>query len=366
MNVIPRNYSSLVPFSNFQSASYSPTEIAKIYKFPNFTGKGMTVGVIELGGGVNTAVLQRFWRFTNIPDTPKVTSIELVPQTPDNRNASGECYLDIEILGSLASQAEQKVIFVPGTVEGFIQGIERCLEEKVDAISISWGFPEVRAPKADLAPFEAVLQKCKEQHIPVFVASGDKGSYDGVYDHFCHVDYPASSPFVLGCGGVAIYRTATGYTEKAWFDGEHAASGGGVSAYWLKPAFQNNIKTPSLKLANGTTVPPNVNRGVPDVAGLADQETGYIILTEDGFMVEGGTSAVAPMWAALYVCLKEAEPEICAKLDFSTFLYANIQAMWDVSTGHNENYKASKGWDPITGLGAPHGGLLLQALKDYG
>ena len=64
-------------------------------------------------------------------------------------------------------------------------------------------------------------------------------------------------------------------------------TGGGYSNVFPKPSYQNSA------------IPSNqTRRGVPDVAGDADPSTGWSIYLDGQYQVIGGTSAVAPMWAA--------------------------------------------------------------------
>ncbi len=81
-----------------------------------------------------------------------------------------------------------------------------------------------------------------------------------------------------------------------WNDGASGgASGGGISAFFATPAWQAGL---SAVTTQGTRAPLSM-RGVPDVAGNADPETGYEVRVDGTDSVIGGTSAVAPLWAAL-------------------------------------------------------------------
>ena len=103
-------------------------------------------------------------------------------------------------------------------------------------------------------------------------------------------------------------------------------------------------------------------RGVPDVAGDADPQTGYVIRVDGADQTIGGTSAVAPLWAGLVACLNErlgaplgfAQPVLYPLLGSSSF--------HDITSGDNGSYAAGSGWDACTGLGSPHGSALATAL----
>ena len=196
--------------------------------------------------------------------------------------------------------------------------------------------------------------------ISVCVASGDNGSSDGDTDGADHVDFPASSPWVLACGGTTL-TLADGKiaSETVWNDGSMGgATGGGVSQHFSKPAYQAGVNVPVPVASNPT------GRGVPDVAGNADPATGYVVVIGGQQGVVGGTSAVAPLWAGLIALLNERvgkrvgwlNPKLYSKL-------APAKALRDITVGNNGDYYASTGWDPCTGLGTPNGASILKLLR---
>ena len=104
-----------------------------------------------------------------------------------------------------------------------------------------------------------------------------------------------------------------------------------------------------------------VRRGVPDVAGNADPESGYNILVDGQSTAGGGTSAVAPLWAGLVARLNQKLGRSVGFLN--PILYQNPGAFNDIVSGSNIDYKAGPGWDACTGLGSPKGTAILQALS---
>jgi kumamolisin len=192
--------------------------------------------------------------------------------------------------------------------------------------------------------------------ISVFAAAGDNGSSDGVQDGLAHVDFPAASPFVVGCGGTSVQAAGGKITsETVWNDGANGgATGGGVSAITAVPSFQQTINPVSAN-------PPGAHgRGVPDVSGDADPETGYQILGDDTSTVIGGTSAVAPLWAALIALIQQQIGRSVAPL--LPALYGAPTAFDDITQGNNGAYSAGPGWNACTGLGSPIGTALVTAL----
>jgi kumamolisin len=186
--------------------------------------------------------------------------------------------------------------------------------------------------------------------ITVCVACGDNGSSDGEPSGD-HVDFPASSPFALACGGTKLAASGnTIQTETVWNDGAgQGATGGGYSQQFPVPTWQQSVNT-------------NTGRGVPDVAGDADPQTGYEILVDGAQDVFGGTSAVAPLWAALIARMNQALASPVGY--FHPILYAGLASDFhDITQGSNGSFKAAKGWDPCTGFGSPDGQKLLAALR---
>ena len=191
------------------------------------------------------------------------------------------------------------------------------------------------------------------------VAAGDSGSTDGVTDGKQHVDFPASAPHALGCGGTALQLQNGEITsETVWNDGSGGgATGGGVSIEFPVPSYQ----TPA-------GVPTNVDtgrsgRGVPDVSGDADPETGYTIRVDGADQTIGGTSAVAPLWAALTALVNEALGKPAGFLQPLLYASGSESAFHDITEGNNGAYHAGPGYDACTGLGSPNGAALLQVLK---
>jgi kumamolisin len=172
------------------------------------------------------------------------------------------------------------------------------------------------------------------------------------------VDFPASSPYVLACGGTKLTLSGTKISsEQAWneLSANEGATGGGVSEVFALPSYQQSANVP--KAPNGF-----VGRGVPDVAGDADPETGYNVLVDGQQTVIGGTSAVAPLWAGLLVRINQSLGKNVGYLN--PLLYTkNVEAtLHDITVGNNGTYSAGPGWDACTGLGTPDGAALLAAL----
>ena len=349
-----------------QQVSYTPPQVAAFYGFPAETdGAGQTIAIIELGGGFAQTDLDTYFPGLGIP-TPSVTAVGVDGASngggQDPAGADGEVLLDIEVAGSVAPGAAQMVYFAPNTDQGFVDAVADAIHATPTpaAVSISWGQSEDSWTAQARTALDAAIADAAALGVTVCVAAGDNGSSDGAAGSKPHCDFPASSPSALACGGTSLQgNTATGVisSETVWNDGSGGgATGGGVSDVFALPAWQAAAGVPA-RPGGGT------GRGEPDVAGNADPATGYQVLVDGQQEVVGGTSAVAPLWAALTSRLAQATGR---KLGFlQELLHAGVTArkpaagFRDITSGSNGAYHAGPGWDACSGLGSPDGAALL-------
>jgi kumamolisin len=269
--------------------------------------------------------------------------------------------LDIEVVGSIAPGAKIAVYFAPNTDAGFLDAITTAIHDTTNnpsVISISWGGPESTWTSQSMTAMDEAFQAAANLGITVCVASGDSGSSDGVSDGADHVDFPASSPFALACGGTSLTASQSGIaSETVWNDGSSGgASGGGVSSFFALPSWQQGLSA----LKTGGTRVALTMRGVPDVCGDADPDTGYDVRVDGSDTVIGGTSAVAPLWAALIARINSATGKPAGYINPQ--LYQNPGDLRDITQGNNGDFAAQPGWDACTGLGSPNGGPLAGLL----
>lgn len=352
--------------------SYTPSQLAQLYDFPTgatLNGSGQCIALIELGGGYKNQDLQTYFQQLNIP-LPKVTSASVdrghnhPAGTPDS--ADGEVDLDIEVAGAIAPGAHIVVYFAPNTDRGFLDAITKAIHDTANnpsVISICWGSAEVNWTGQAMQAMDQAFQAAAALGITVCCAAGDNGSGDGVNDGLAHVDFPASSPYALGCGGTRLETANNQVTsEVVWNDGPNSATGGGVSDFFPLPTWQANAGVPP-----SANPGHHVGRGVPDVAGDADPQTGYDVYVDGQSVVFGGTSAVAPLWAGLIALMNQQRGQPVGYLNPK--LYQNYQklikdkALRDVTSGNNGDYSAGPGWDACSGVGTPDGAKLRAALS---
>ncbi|HTK64398.1 MAG TPA: S53 family peptidase [Pseudonocardia sp.] len=340
------------------SSSYTPVQLGKVYGFPAGTdGTGQSIAIIELGGGFEQAELDTYFAGLGVKP-PAVTSVGVDggrnrPEHDPN-GADGEVLLDIEVAAALAPGAQVVVYFAPNTDAGFLDAVVKAAhaDPAPAAISISWGAQEEAWTAQARSAMDGAFADAAALGVTVTAAAGDDGSTDRARDGLSHVDFPAASPHVLACGGTSLRADTTSgvvTSETVWNNGPgQGATGGGISAAFPRPAWQTAVK----------------GRGVPDVAAVADPATGYRIRVDGQEMVIGGTSAVAPLWAALAARLAQGTGRPTGLLQPTLYgLGGSAGGFRDITVGSNGAYSAAPGWDACTGLGVPVGEALLAALR---
>jgi len=350
------------------STSYTPPQVARLYDFPtSLDGSNQCIGIIELGGGSDPSDLATYFQAVGIPE-PDIISIPIDGASNNpigDANSNGEVMLDIEVAGSIAPKARIAVYYAPNNDRGFLDAVTTAIHDdtnKPSVISISWGGAEDKWIQQATQAFDEAFQEAATLGVTICAASGDNGSSDGEADGLAHVDFPASSSYVLACGGTHLESQGDLITEESVWNEQSTgggATGGGVSDVFSLPQWQTNGRVPPSKNPPGT----HIGRGVPDVSGDADPETGYSVRANGQDTVIGGTSAVAPLWAALLALINQQNGTPVGYLNPLLYtLPAGNTAFHDVTKGDNGDYHAAGGWDPCTGLGTPDGSNLLNKL----
>lgn len=347
-------------------ASYTPLDIARAYQFPtHVTGKGQTIAILEMGGGYRMRDLRRYFRGLKLP-VPRLQVVSVGgarnAPTGNPNGPDSEVMLDIEVAGAVANGANFVIYFAGSDNRSFVRAVNAAIHDTVNRpgiISISWGNPEGKWTVRDMKAINEALQAAALMGISVFTAAGDSGSTDGVPGRAPHVDFPASSPWATACGGTTMPRFSS---QRVWNDGDGGGTGGGISEVFPVPVYQQS----SVKLPWG----PLPMRGVPDVAGCADPNTGYKVRIDGTNTVYGGTSAVAPLWAGLTALLNEDLGRPVGFLNPLLYMTTLKGTLTDVLQGDNDTtdklkglYQAQPGWDLCTGWGTPLGDVMLKALR---
>jgi kumamolisin len=286
-------------------------------------------------------------------------------------DSTGEVMLDACVVGSVAPGAHIFMYFTEFTTQGWVDALQEAIagDNDIAVISISYGNPEDDPQgawtAAGVQTVNEAFQAAIAAGITICCASGDDGSSDGVASG-AHVDFPASSRYVLGVGGTKLTASSLSppeiASEMAWNEMAQGAGagGGGISALFTKPAWQDGVNVPP-----SVNPPHQVGRGVPDVAADADPYSGVVVMHINGKQLEpiGGASAATPLWASLIARLNQGLNARCGFINPTLYTKCEHGVLKDITTGNNGAYAAGPGWDACTGLGTPQGQNLLKALS---
>lgn len=360
---------------------WTPREVARHYGWPDGPdGAGQTLAVINLGEVIQLDELKIDFEELGLP-MPDIKIIDLNGgAAPPKLDPAGiETHIDVEVIGSLCPKAAIRVYRCKFSFAAMAEGIARAVKDDVDVISISWGAREDALSSGDIAAIERALKAARKAGITVCCASGDAGASGRVdpeshlpvpdAEGALHCIYPASSPHVLACGGTELIKTGETLREIAWNNtaAKGRATGGGVSKQFPVPEWQKGLEICSKNRGAGP------GRIVPDVAAVA-AVTAWMFFDRGGTKdPEGGTSAVAPFYAALVAVANQSRRAAGkARLGFVNdriYQLAKTGAVFtDISEGDNAvapdglGYEAREGFDACTGWGTPKVAALLDAL----
>jgi kumamolisin len=385
--------------------------VSKLYNYPTNSAAGQTIGIFSLSGYAAKDITGYFANlhamFPTGPAAPALTDILINGATNPGSDPGGETTQDIDIASSFAPGCAINVYITTGDQPGWVQAISRVAhpnpgDTAPSVFSSSWFIADGDDPAGLAASYgsptvaflEAVhmaFQDAAMQRVTVCIASGDRGTDSDVGDGQCHVQYPASDPYVLAVGGTTIGNIhGSSFDEYVWNDPNIGLSdwnwgttGGGVSALFTSTSPYAS----QFAYQSGAGVPNSLNdghqgRGVPDVAGNANVVSGYSGIVRGGLtavwpsngtnpLPGNGTSAAAPQWAGLFALINAflgfnvgfVNP-ILYKLGSSCFRDIVPGAgPANNANGSSPGYPAGPGWDACTGWGSPNGFALLNALN---
>ena len=297
--------------------------------------------------------------------------------------ATPDAVQDAEVVHAVAPAATIRLVLLPASIldsatnatTDLIDGLQLAVSH-TDVASIGWSLGEHFFSQAQVAHLNAILREAAAQHVTVTASSGDNGAVSESYggNPIKEVSLPASDPLALAVGGTTLTANPTtgGYlSETTWngatgsFSVTPGASGGGFSHLFARPGYQDGV--PGI----GTM------RGVPDVAGDANQQGGLPIIMAGGsgtsVNTAPGTSAATALWAGLVALADQAAHHDLGLVNPAIYRIARgsryHQAFHDITTGNNltlgpisHTYHAGPGWDPVTGWGSPNAQTLVPLL----
>jgi subtilase family serine protease len=329
--------------------------------------------------------LAAFDRMFRLPAAP-IRVVTTLAGAVSPWQASAQEAQDIEMVHAIAPAAVLRVVLLPANflataataAADMVAGL-RLAVSGTDVASIGWGLGEHFFTKAQVAQMHSVLLGAEAHHVTVVATSGGNGGFSDTWfggTPVAEVSLPASDPLVLAVGSTTLMLNSyTGaYISETPLNGQAGpsefagASGGGFSHLYARPAYQDGVPGTSAM------------RGVPDVAGDADQQAGLSIVFADGGRIsvnpDQGTGAPTALWAGLVALADQYAHHDLGFVNPALYRVARgvsyHTAFHDITTGSNiqtlpypagtAGYRARPGWDPATGWGSPDAQVLVPLL----
>jgi len=389
---------------------YVPAQLQRAYDLDplyarGLDGSGVTIAlVVWFGSPTIRADLAHFDSVFHLRAPPSFRIIEPQgPVQPFNPRSRGrvdwarETTLDVEWAHAMAPGANLLLVESPG-LDDRASGLQHIIAAQdyviqhhlADVISESWGESEAEVAGLQIGPLHKVLREARAEHITVVFSSGDEGSAGdggGPGDFFTLpvVSWPASDPLVTAVGGLQLHLDASGrriHPDSVWnetFDRRllrvvpsPTASGGGRSARFRRPAYQNSVAD-----VVGRT------RGIPDISLSAAGEGGAAVYhtfqgAGRGFFVGWGTSEAAPQFAGIVAIADQAAGHPLGFIDPLLYRSATDHSpgIVDVTRGGNgvayrafhrvswiRGWEATAGYDLASGLGTVDAAKLVDELS---
>lgn len=352
-------------FPSGPGGGYAPNDIVTAYGLSGVSanGSGQIVALFELAG-YQASDINAYTSHFGLP------TAQLHNVLVDGGSTSGidaEVTLDIELALALAPNSQIYVYEGPNSSQGVLDTYNRIATDNIARqVSTSWGLGENLESSQFLQAENSIFLQMAAHGQTIYAAAGDSGAYDDYPSTTPAVDDPASQPYIVGVGGtrLAVNSVNGAYaSEVVWNNGlGNGAGGGGVSGFWPIPTWQANVPT----------VYSQTHRNVPDVALNADPYTGYSIYYNGQWVIYGGTSCAAPLWAAFTARVNQQRAaNSLSPLGFANPpLYAIASGasyaadFHDVTTGNNLVYSAHVGYDNATGWGSFNGINLFDNLTN--
>jgi subtilase family serine protease len=389
---------------------YTPDQIKGAYGISGYDGAGQTVAIID--AYASPTILQDVNQWSKNRGLPTMSPSQLVQVVPpgiykraenpqqDPQGWYGEETLDVEAVHGMAPAAKIVYVGAPNNRQDLDAALNHVVDRHLaQIVTNSYGFGTTELlPPGYVKPVEDTLIQAAIEGIGVYFSSGDNGDESSSFG-FATTDWPASSPWVTAVGGTSLGINASNQRalETGWGTSDYSCNsttlactragwlygaGGGVSVVFAEPWYQQMA---GLTLSG---------RGVPDVAALADPQTGLLVgqtqsFPDGNYYDEyriGGTSLASPLFAGIMALAdqKAGHPHGFA----NPLIYDNPAAFYDVlpvktavaRRNYNNGVDASsgtadrlrtfddyagsasqhtnQGWDNVTGLGTPNASFL--------
>ena len=373
--------------------TYTTDQLASAYSFdPLYSagdlGAGQTIAVYELEGNVPSDITAYYdCYYPGQAPNVRYQPVDGGPGPGPGQHPGLETELDVENVIGLAPEANVIVYQGPSSGNGpYVTYNAIISADQAHVITTSWGECEVELGQSAAQAENTLFEEAATQGQTIVAASGDNGTEDcydpnaSDFDTSQQVDDPASQPYVTGVGGTSLPSETHAQPEVVWNDAT-GAGGGGDSRLWPMPAYQSSAN-PVIGVTNAASSASLCGaltgecREVPDVSADADPETGYLVYYNGAWQTDGGTSAAAPLWAALLALADGSSACASGPIGFANpALYgaagtSSYNLLFnDITVGDNDwlgdtsgQFAAKVGYDQASGLGTPVASELVPAL----
>ncbi len=357
-----------------------PSQFSTAYNFMQaysvgLHGEGQSIALFELDG-YSASDVAAFQSCYDRNSQTRINNVLINGGVATPGSGAIEVELDMQVvLGALNGLTNLFVYQAPNTSTGYDDEWNQIVQDNIPVISTSWGLCEPQMSSTDVTAENGFFLQADAQGQSIVAAAGDNGAFDCGNGSLA-VDDPASNPNITGVGGTHLVINSNGSynSESVWSGTPNSfnGGGGGVSQLWTMPSYQSGPGVINSTYSSGSpcSAPSGQYcREVPDVSLNADPTVGYVVYCtvvvaqcdpSAPFIPVGGTSAAAPMWAAVVALTNEYElghggtnlgflnPLLYTLLNSST-LYS--RAFHDVTSGTNLNYPALSFYDMASGIG---------------
>jgi subtilase family serine protease len=386
-------------------ACYRPSQFQQAYNLnplyaSHLNGQGRTIIIVDSYGSPKIKQdLAAFDAGFHLPAPPHLTVLQpagkVPPFNPKNSAMVGwaqETSLDVEYAHAMAPGASIVLLETPvGETEGTVGFPQIVAAENYavnhhlgDVISQSFGATEETFPSASsILRLRSAFKNAAAHHVTVLAGAGDQGvsnyRVNGTTLYTRRVNsWPSTDPLVTSVGGLQLHLNSKGdelLPDNVWNEtylfGTAVAGGGGQSAVFRRPAYQNSVRRVV-----------GLRRGTPDISLSAAVNGGALVfmsfggLPGPGYYIIGGTSEATPEFAGIVAIADQAAGHDLGLLNPRLYaIGSGAPGLPDVTVGDNTvtfsqnghtdtvpGYDAVRGYDMASGLGSVNAAKLVAEL----